>query len=205
MALATPEMAPREPAVAGRPCAPPLAYDLHPAGKPPVLRVLHPEQCRACRCDVGSRVGSPRRATGLDALGAHRSHTVGPVHGCTCPPVYLEATGFETSWVWPSGLEKTAKIAASPSSEVRLWSLELPPAQVLKSAPDPDTNLTRLPGGRPPSLLGGGGSFPPRVTQAARRLRRFSRCAAGFEPSNPVSLPRACPCSGACLPGPLEP
>jgi len=133
----------REPAVAGRPCAPPLAYDLHPAGKPPVLRALHPEQCRACRCDVGSLVGSPRRATSLDALGAHRSHTVGPVHGCTCPPVYLEATGFETSWVWPSGLEKTAKIAASPSSEVRLWSLELPPAQVLKSCPV--THASQLP------------------------------------------------------------
>ena len=69
----------QEPAVVGRPCAPPLAYDLEPTGKSPVLRALHPERCRACRCDVGTRVCSPRRATGLDALGAHRSHTMGPV------------------------------------------------------------------------------------------------------------------------------
>ena len=50
-----------------------------------------------------------------------------------------------------------------------------------------------------------GGSFPPWVTKLFGVFDGFNRCAAGFEPSNPVSLPRACPCSArACL-DPLTP
>jgi hypothetical protein len=89
MALATPEIAYE---------SPPSQVDrarllwpttLRPSGKYPVLRALHPEQCRACRCDVGSLVGSPRRATGLDTLGAHLSHTLFLVPlGAAVPEAY---------------------------------------------------------------------------------------------------------------------
>ena len=40
-----------------------------------------------------------------------------------------------------------------------------------------------------------GGSFPPWVTKLFGVLDGFKRCAAGFEASNPVPLPRARPCS----------
>ena len=59
--------------------------------------------------------------------------------------------------------------------------------------------------GRPPSLLGGGGSIPPWVPKLFGVFIGFRRCAAGFKASNPLPLPPVCPCSEhACL-KPLHP
>jgi hypothetical protein len=130
------------PVGAGRPCAAPLAYNLQLVGKPRHLRALHPELHRTCRCDIGGRVGSPRRT------------------------------------------QSTLRVALRLSLTIY---------------------LTRLPGGRSPSLLGDGGLIPPWVTQAVRHRRRRQRCAAGLDclkPSAPATCVRLL-C--ACLSGPLEP
>ena len=69
----------------------------------------------------------------------------------------------------------------------------------------PDSNLARLSGERPPSLLGGGGPQPPGGRQAVRRLQRHQKVRCWLLGLKPISLPRARPCSErACL-KPLHP
>jgi len=48
--------------------------------------------------------------------------------------------------------------------------------------------LTRLPGGRPPSLLGGGGLIPPWVTQAVRAFVVVKGALLASAASNPLPL-----------------
>ena len=113
------------PGGAGRPCAPPLAYNLQIVGRPRHFRSLHPELYRTCRCDIGGRVGSPCRTQSTLRVALRLSLTI----NLTLP--WWEATqlaglvgGSKPSWVTQAVraiiVVKGALLASTASNPVPL-------------------------------------------------------------------------------------
>ena len=130
-----PEIALESPAVAGRLCASPLAYDLEPKCIPRLFRGLQPIRCCAWRCEVAINDDLLRRAPSFVLrCAADLAYTwlYGPG---PCLQSVTGGSGGRHPGKPAYGPGRHHLHTAAPSSSVRFRSLERTPALALNPCP----------------------------------------------------------------------